>query len=278
MNAITVRTWWRRIGQPRCQPWIALLFALLASVPRVWFALVEHPPGLYIAADMAHYEACAEHLRQGAATAADTFTPVGYPALLAFLFTLSHKNYVLVAWVHVLLGSATGSFISLPFACRDRFHVRSRPRWSTSFYFFDAAFHAYDEAKLYRLALEGLLAEPSRLVRDLSHITDGFGLGPVSYWPGWMGRNGWLVIPGYFLFALCVLPSCVHLVFLAFRRPFEAREHAAHWLLWGVLGSTVLTLYLFLGDPRIRVPFDPLWIVLGADAWRAFATRAQETQ
>ena len=425
MSSNAIHTWWRRAQEPRCQPWMAVLVALLASAPRIWFAVIEHPLGLYVAADMAHYESCADRLRQGLATAADTFTPVGYPALLAFLFTLSHKNYVLVAWAQVLLGSATAGLVHLiAYRASRSFPTALAASLATIFYFpvifyaglllsettfgffvvlcvwlslraldhptraslifaglamgaatlvrpnfalaipimaawwailaarrarfvfwalagaafillpiciynswlmgrptglatnggvnfflahsdytwvrfpasdaiggiaprpnavagqpekiFDAAFHAYDEAKLYGLALDGLLAEPSRLVRDLRHISDGFGLGGLSYWPGWMGRNEWLVIPGYCLFALCVLPSCWHLVVLALRRPFEAREHAAHWLLWGILGSMVLTLYLFLGDPRIRVPFDPLWIVLGADAWRELVVRMQE--
>jgi hypothetical protein len=27
------------------------------------------------------------------------------------------------------------------------------------------------------------------------------------------------------------------------------------------------TLYLYLGDPRLRVPFDPLLLALAVDAW-----------
>jgi hypothetical protein len=40
------------------------------------------------------------------------------------------------------------------------------------------------------------------------------------------------------------------------------------WL-WLVFGSVAVTLYLYLGDPRIRVPFDPLVLVLATDAWVA---------
>jgi len=420
MTSTTISSLWREANESRTQPWIALLLALAASAPRIWFVLLEHPPGLYVAGDMAHYEACAEHVRRGVATVADTFTPVGYPALLAFLFALAPKGYVLVAWVHVLLGSATVGLVhlvayrvlgSFPFslgaslatslyfpiifyagfllsetifgflvvlsvwlalrACdrgtrpsrlwvgmamaaatlvrpnfamaipivlawgaafdRNRAHARF-VRWTlagalplllavctynswlagrptgiatnggvnfflahsdyTSVRFpagdaiggiaprpnavnesarvFDAPFHAYDESAFYRLAIENLLRRPARLFLDLQHITDGFGLGLVGYWPGYMGRDAWLVVSGQALFWVCVIPSCLHLAFLAFRRPLDLREHAARALMWGVLGSMVLTLYLFLGDPRIRVPFDPLWIVLGTDAWRHF--------
>ena len=419
----TVASLWHEANEPRLQPWIAALVALVASAPRLWFVLIEHPPGLYVASDMAHYEACAEHVRQGVVTAADTFTPVGYPALLAFLFALSQKSYVLVAWVHALLGGATAGLAhlvayrisrSFPFslgaalatsfyfpiifyaglllsetifgflvvlsvwlalrACdrctrasrlsvglamaaatvvrpnfasaipivlfwgaffdRDRAHARFVP-WTlagalplllavcvynsslagratgiatnggVNFFLahsdytavnfpagdaiggiaprpnairetekvFDAPFHAYDESAFYRLAIEHLWQRPARLFRDLRHISDGFGLGPVGYWPGYMGRDAWLVVSGQILCWLGVIPSCLHLALLSLRRPFEARGQAARVLVWGVLGSMVLTLYLFLGDPRIRVPFDPLWIVLGSDAWRDFFKR-----
>jgi len=420
MKSTTVSSLWREANEARLQPWIAALLALVASSPRLWFVLVEHPPGLYVASDMAHYEACAEHVRRGVATVADTFTPVGYPALLAFLFAISQKSYVLVAFIHALLGSATVAIVhlvayrisrSFPFSLgaslattfyfpiifyagfllsetvfgflvvlsvwlalrtcdrctrtarlwvgmamaaatlvrpnfaiaipivllwgavfdRNRAHARF-VRWTlagalplllavciynsglagrptgiatnggVNFFLahsdytavrfpasdviggiaprpnavnepanvFEAPFHAYDESAFYRLAIENLWRRPTRLFLDLQHITDGFGLGHVGYWPGYMGRDAWLVVSGQVLFWLCVIPSCLHLAFFVFRRPFDLREHAARVLVWGVLGSMVLTLYLFLGDPRIRVPFDPLWIVLGADAWRGF--------
>jgi hypothetical protein len=416
---------WREARESHHQPWIAILIALVASGPRIWFVLFEHPPDLYLAADMAHYEACAEHVRRGVATIADTFTPVGYPAMLAFLFAISQKSYVLVAWVHVLLGSATAGLVhlvayrvsrSFPLSLaaslatsfyfpvifyaglllsettfgflvvlsvwlslralelptrasriaagiamaaatlvrpnfalaipivffwgalldRDRSHARFVP-WTaagilpllvvvctynswlagrptsiatnggvnfflahsdyTSVSFpagdaitsvaprpndvmgpariFDATFHAYDERPFYRLAMANLVEQPARLVRDLQHVTDGFGLGVVGYYPGFMGHDAWLVVSGRVLFWVFVIPSCLHLLVIAFRRPFDLREHAAAALLWGVLGSMVLTLYLFLGDPRIRVPFDPLWIVLGALAWKALPPRVQ---
>jgi hypothetical protein len=425
MESTSISSLWREANEPRLQPWFAVLIALVASAPRIWFVLLEHPPGLYVAADMAHYELCAEHIRQGTATAADTFTPFGYPALLALLFALSQKSYVLVAWVHVLLGSATAGLVhlvayrvsrSFPFSLgaslatsvyfpiifyagfllsettfcflivlsiwlslraldrssrswrvalgvamgaatmvrpnfamaipivlgwgaffdRDRARARFVP-WAlagalpillmacaynswlvgrptgvatnggvnfflahsdyTSVRFppedaiggiaprpnaineiervFDAPFHAYDEGAFYRLAIEGLGQRPTRLLRDFQHVVDGFGLGAVGYWPGLMGRDVWLLAPGRLLFWLCVIPACLYGLVLALQRPFHLDDHAARALLWGVLGSMVLTLYLFLGDPRIRVPFDPLWIVLASDAWRGFFVRVR---
>ncbi|HEY8041584.1 MAG TPA: hypothetical protein VIF15_17375, partial [Polyangiaceae bacterium] len=56
---------------------------LAALVPRLWFVLSEHPPGRYVAADMAIYVERAGHWRAGALSAVDTTTPPGWPALLA---------------------------------------------------------------------------------------------------------------------------------------------------------------------------------------------------
>ena len=44
-------------------------------------------------------------------------------------------------------------------------------------------------------------------------------------------------------------------------------------MLYALLASMLATLYLYLGDPRLRVPFDPLLLALALDAW-AGALRA----
>ena len=44
---------------------------------------------------------------------------------------------------------------------------------------------------------------------------------------------------------------------------FVRRGRAAWDLGAMALGSLVATLYLYLGDPRIHVPFDPFFLVLG---------------
>jgi hypothetical protein len=41
--------------------------------------------------------------------------------------------------------------------------------------------------------------------------------------------------------------------------------------LW--IASSMLVMYLFLGDPRIRVPFDPLLWLLATDAYHALILR-----
>src|SRR4051812_9139895 len=48
----------------------------------------EHPPGLYVVSDMEFYDRRADHLLSGGLTIWDTFTPVGYPALLALIYAV----------------------------------------------------------------------------------------------------------------------------------------------------------------------------------------------
>jgi hypothetical protein len=42
-------------------------------------------------------------------------------------------------------------------------------------------------------------------------------------------------------------------------------EEAPRFLVFLTAFSVMPVLYLFLGDPRIRVPFDPLFVVLALD-------------
>jgi hypothetical protein len=186
--------------------------------------------------------------------------PTGVATNVGVNFFLAHSDYTSVRFP---AGDPIGGIAPRPNAINQIENV------------FDAPFHAYDEGAFYRLAMEGLAQRPTRLLRDFQHVVDGFGLGAVGYWPGLMGRDVWLVAPGRLLFWLCVIPACLHALVLALQRPFHLEEHASRALVWGVLGSMVLTLYLFLGDPRIRVPFDPLWIVLASDAWRSLFVRVR---
>lgn len=119
----------------------------------------------------------------------------------------------------------------------------------------DAPF--WDEAIYYRKGLA--LLGPSAIPRALRNGVEGLGLGGQDYWPGWEGRGRLLRTYSRAFFFWGILPACAW-PFL-FRWRGRDREGAAIWV-GGVAATSLLTMVLFLGDPRIRVPFDPLWILL----------------
>jgi hypothetical protein len=135
---------------------------------------------------------------------------------------------------------------------------------------------AYDDGQFYRRTLELIVADPARLIRDASNVSDGLGFGPsdkeAEFWPGWMGHNDSIRWFSDALIWFGLLPASVYGVVLAFRRRFLAGSRGAlRGVLWSLIASALLTNYLFLGDPRIRVSFDPLIAVIGAEAWAAVA-------
>jgi hypothetical protein len=72
----------------------------------------------------------------------------------------------------------------------------------------------------------------------------------------------------YAFFVVGLLPALAWLVALVFRRA-RARAQPAALLVAALCLASALPMYLFLGDPRLRVPFDPLWIVLSGLAYQA---------
>ena len=93
----------RRGGQ-RAYLVAAVVFA--AALIRIG-AVVVHNPGELLYSDMANYDAVAEHIRHGRMSASDTFHPIGYPGFLAVIYALTDRNFVVVAVVQALLGTAT---------------------------------------------------------------------------------------------------------------------------------------------------------------------------
>lgn len=89
-------------------PPLSLLFFLflVALYPRLAF-VAEHPPALYLVTDMAIYRERALRLLDGPQDVWDTFTPPGYPALLALLFAIFGRDDDLVGVLHAALGAAT---------------------------------------------------------------------------------------------------------------------------------------------------------------------------
>jgi len=101
------------LRDPAAQGRWALFMGLLATVPRLWFGLEAHPPELYLLGDMAFYDLRADHLRAGDLSIWDTFTPPGYPALLALVYSIFGKRYDAVAVMQALMGGACVTLVHL---------------------------------------------------------------------------------------------------------------------------------------------------------------------
>ena len=84
-------------------PWAVLLAAF---VPRAWF-VGQHPLEWYLVSNMEFFDAAADRLVSGDTSIRDTFTPAGYPLLLAVLRVVFGKSYALVGYLQALLGAAT---------------------------------------------------------------------------------------------------------------------------------------------------------------------------
>src|SRR5262249_22714078 len=88
----------------------------------------------------------------------------------------------------------------------------------------------------------------------------------TGYWPGW--EKYYFVLEAFrkTFFWVVFLPALAGILAAGFRRRLLCPEGADLLLLTLMTASLFLTLYLFLGDPRIRVTYDPLFFVMAADA------------
>lgn len=125
----------------------------------------------------------------------------------------------------------------------------------------------YEEAFFYRKAFSIIAGKPSRLFTDLRNLKEGLGLGKTRFWPGWQTKWWLLEIFNKSFFWLIGLPGLVFLSVSLVKKKLFTPEHADDLLvglLWAVI---VTTLYAFLGDPRVRVPFDFVFAALALKAW-----------
>jgi cation transport ATPase len=90
----------------------------------------------------------------------------------------------------------------------------------------------------------------------------------LGYWPGWEGHDGWLDLASTAFAVLVVLPALVVMA-LDLRRGAAGDDGLVMRRLAGALvAGAFLGMYVFIGDPRLRVPFDPLLVVLALVALR----------
>jgi 4-amino-4-deoxy-L-arabinose transferase-like glycosyltransferase len=148
--------------------------------------------------------------------------------------------------------------------------ISPRPNASRGGSILTVPVHTYDESYFYRRGLEFLWHEPGvNLKNAAENVENGIGLGRLGYWPGstqharvlWDSRVG--------AFWLAVLPVAVSILGSLFWR--RDRQSHALSLLRASLVVPLVTLVLFLGAPRTRVPFDPVILVLAVFAWLQFA-------
>lgn len=151
----------------------------------------------------------------------------------------------------------------------------------------ELSIHAHDDRAFYTRGLAQVRAAPlAAMGRALGAVRDGLGLGRVGgrenppYWPGWMGHDDALAAWLRAMFALGSAPALAHAAWRA-RRPREDGD-LPRLVTLALLASMIATLASFLGNPRVRVPFDPLVVVLAASAWtelaRALASRLRRTR
>jgi 4-amino-4-deoxy-L-arabinose transferase-like glycosyltransferase len=121
----------------------------------------------------------------------------------------------------------------------------------------------YDDAHYYARGLGLLREEPARLLQTLRNLPEAAGLGAQGYWPG-PDRDRLMRQHRRLFFYFCLLPSIAGILLLVAKRRWAARENLALVVCAALLISSVVTVVFFLGDPRMRVPFDPLAMLLAA--------------
>jgi hypothetical protein len=139
----------------------------------------------------------------------------------------------------------------------------------------------YADAHYYGRGMALLREEPARLGVTLRNLVEASGVGRQGYWPG-NDRERWQRLHRRVFFYAGVVPALGALGLLVYRRRYAAPRNLGLAIAAGMVLSSVVTLLFFLGDPRMRVPFDPLLILLAAAAyvwvvkgWRSFRAERQ---
>jgi len=134
-----------------------------------------------------------------------------------------------------------------------------------------------DNAKNFELAIQKIKERPQQAVLlSLEHIYDlFFGSFP---WPSaattyWVGAAG-----GQYLFICFILfPSCVRLLDLARQRGLRALLRSTEVLVLAPVVGLVVTAAIATGEPRYRIPFDSLFMVVALEFFRhLFASEAEK--
>jgi 4-amino-4-deoxy-L-arabinose transferase-like glycosyltransferase len=408
------------LARRKVERWLLWTLFLASAGLRLWFVLWEHPPGQHIDSDMWVYDLRAHRVMEGTFELEDTFQPLGYPALVALIYSISDNSRTLVGVVQALMGGATVVFafqiarrvassrlfalvaalavaVHLPmifyagllltevpfsFALMLAFWLMLRAveqrTWKSgilagaalgaaivvrsnllaiipflplfvicalrgekkkqmlilgaqlmlgalipmgtavthnsirsnrvvglatngglNFYMNFAEIRTirathknglhhitpipnllrYEQDEVvpatlmnekyhYQRGVQLIRERPARLLRAFDNFVEGAGAGKQDYWPGWRLHDRLLSRYSKWFFWFGVLPGSLHLLWIFVSGRFLRPQEAPRALIGYALLSVVITLYWFLGDPRMRVPFDPLVIVLALDGLR----------
>ncbi|MGB5810385.1 MAG: hypothetical protein WBG86_07645 [Polyangiales bacterium] len=129
----------------------------------------------------------------------------------------------------------------------------------------------YEDRYFYKRGIGLIVDEPIRLLRVFRSFREALGFGQQNYWPGWGPWRFWLPFESRAFAILVVLPGLVGLVRACKRRaPFDSGGAGWLWIGFLIVGALV-TSALFLGDPRIRVPYDPFFAIFAAATYVGFA-------
>jgi hypothetical protein len=135
----------------------------------------------------------------------------------------------------------------------------------------------YEDGYYYEKGVQLLKDNPARLVRALDNFREAFLLGKQSYWPEWQRSWRFSLLNLPFIF-LVWLPALIHAVRLLGSRRLLRERDPAPPLLIALVASVLLTIYLFLGDPRMRVPFDAVALILALDALGRYWQRSTDAE
>lgn len=121
----------------------------------------------------------------------------------------------------------------------------------------------YEDGYFYGEGLRKIERHPVLLLRAFENFPEAAGLGKQTYWPPWQGHERFerMIVRAFFWWGL--LPGIAYSAYLVASRRVFRREHGGELVIILCLGALAVTIWLFLGDPRVRVPFDPLFIMLG---------------
>jgi len=139
----------------------------------------------------------------------------------------------------------------------------------------------YEDTHYYARGWALLREDPARLKVALRNLVESSGAGRQGYWPG-DAREAWQSLHRRLFLVAGIAPALVAIVLLACRRRYALARHRPLLIAAALVSTSVVTLLSFLGDPRMRVPFDPLLIVLAAAAYgwagRAALARLKEAR
>lgn len=129
-----------------------------------------------------------------------------------------------------------------------------------------------DESWFYRMGLTNIVQQPRRLLVALDGLREGLGLVPHRSWPNqpyWPGSTQYDAEINWFsraYFWLLLLPALLHGFFGQTIRTSNPEVRLVRQLCWVLLASVGIAIYVYNGNPRVRVSSDPIAIVLAASA------------